>query len=439
MTSIRLHLATGLLCLLATSAWADESEKKEPFAFADFSWTPGGYAPPESKLASKYFTPELRLDTAYHYDFNHPKDHTISGSSEVFRSNELQVTQIGVGGDFTYENLGFRLMTQFGMYSTTTPRNDATPSRGQWHLDDAYRYISEAYASYHIDALNGINVQAGIFMSYVGLWSYYNFDNWTYQPSYVSSNTPWFFNGMRVQIFVNDKLKIEPWIVNGWQSYGMANEQPGLGLQVLYRPTGWLSVLGNQYYGTDTLNTAGRQRYHTDDSIMAKYHDDPKSLVSKAAFSFTFDAGCEDGGGVSCDGQYFMGFMAYNRLWFSHDHFGLTVGGGAIRNPGRYLVILPPINGATAASGTSFFTQNPGDDYQAWDMQITGDYMPTRNVTFRLEYNHRASNVPYFSGPGGVTPNGGNTGSAGSDPGGGWSPDLVKSEDRVTAAFLVRL
>ena len=30
-------------------------------------------------------------------------------------------------------------------------------------------------------------------MSYIGLFSYYNFDNWTYQPSYVSSNTPWFF------------------------------------------------------------------------------------------------------------------------------------------------------------------------------------------------------------------------------------------------------
>ena len=440
MGSLFIRIVAGLLCLSAFFAQADEpSDKKEPFAFADFSWLPGNYAPPESKFATKYFTPELRLDTAYHYDFSHPKDHTISGSSEVFRSNELQLTQVGVGGDFNYENVGIRLMTQFGMYSTTTPRNDSSPTRGQWHLDDAYRYISEAYASYHIDALNGINVQAGIFMSYVGLWSYYNFDNWTYQPSYVSSNTPWFFNGMRVQIFVNDKLKIEPWVINGWQSYGMFNEQPGLGLQIQYRPTGYLAFLGNQYYGADTLGTPGRQRYHTDDSLMLKYHDNPKGAISKAAFSLTFDAGCEDGGGVSCGGQYFMGFMAYNRLWFDHDHFGLTIGGGAIRNPGRYLVLLPPINGATAASGTSFFTQNPGDDFQAWDMQITGDYMPTRNVTFRLEYNHRASNVPYFSGAGGVTPPGGNSGAAGSDPGGGWSPDLVKTEDRVTAAFLVRL
>src|SRR4029077_11404151 len=104
-----------------------------------------------------------------------------------------------------------------------------------------------------IDKLNGINIDAGIFMSYVGLFSYYQFDNWAYQPSYVSSNTPWFFNGVRIQIFPSDKLKIEPWIVNGWQSYGKFNKAPGVGLQVLWRPTWWLSVLGNQYYGTDTL------------------------------------------------------------------------------------------------------------------------------------------------------------------------------------------
>ena len=85
-------------------------------------------------------------------------------------------------------------------------------------------------------------------MSYIGLFSYYNFDNWTYQPSYVSSNTPWFFNGMRVRSgFPNQKLKIEPWLVNGWQSYGKFNGRPGVGGQILWRPTAWFSFVGNQY------------------------------------------------------------------------------------------------------------------------------------------------------------------------------------------------
>ena len=433
--------------IAATNARAEEPKPSEPqaaepFAFGDFSWAPGNYAPLETPLATKYFTPEIRLDTAYHYDFSHPADNTVSGSSEVFRSNEFQITHAGVGGDFKYNNVGFRFMTQFGLYSTTTPRNDASPSRGQWQLDNAYRYISEAYASYHLDVMNGINIQAGLFMSYVGLWSFYNFDNWTYQPSYVSSNTPWFFNGVRVQVFPSDKLKIEPWLVNGWQSYGKFNNAPGFGLQVLWKPVEWFTALGNQYYGTDNLNNAKQERFHTDDSVMARYYNEPKGAISKAAVSLTMDAGCQSGGGMNCNTDSFVGVMAYNRLWFSKDRFGLTLGGGAIRNPGRYLVLLPPINGATAASGTPYFTQNPGDTFTAFDTQVTGDYMPTRNLTFRLEFNHRQANVPYFSGPGGLTPPGASGGVAGGTAGAtvaGWQPDLSKVENRITVAMMIRL
>ena len=212
----------------------------------------------------------------------------------------------------------------------TTPRNDASPARGQWDLDSAYRYISEAYGGYHFNVLHGINVDAGIFMSYVGLFSYYNFDNWAYQPSYVSSNTPWFFNGVRIQIYPTEHLKIEPWFVNGWQSYGRFNSRPGFGFQLLWRPNGWLSVLGNQYaLGEDALGAPGRVRYHTDDSIQIKYYDNPLKLLDKMAFSFTGDLGCEHGGGVSCFGdtvkgpkQSFIGFMSYNRIWFNNDSSG---------------------------------------------------------------------------------------------------------------------
>ena len=426
--------------------------KAEPFAFADFTWLNGNSRTKDTPYATSFFTPEIRADVDYNYSFNHPKDDTIGGSSEVFRHGEVQVTQLGVGGDFHYDNVRAWLMTQFGLYSQTTPRNDASPARGQWQLDNAYRYISEAYGGYHFNALHGINVDAGIFMSYIGLFSYYQFDNWAYQPSYVSSNTPWFFNGVRVQIFPTEHLKIEPWFVNGWQSYGRFNNRPGFGMQILWRPNGWLSVLGNQYaLGEETLGVPGRVRYHSDDSIEIKYLDHQENFLSKAAFSLTGDIGCEHGGGVSCYGnsakgpkQSFLGFMFYNRFWFDHDRYGLTLGGGKINNPGRYLVLLPPINGATAASGTPYFTQNPGDQFKAWDASGTFDYMPSQYVTFRWEFNHRAANVPYFSGPGGVTPSCPTApivenicGSPGAFVP-GFTPDLKKIENRINLSILVK-
>lgn len=395
-------------------------------------------------LHSGAFTGELRVDAPYHYSFANPVDNTISGSSEVFRHNELQLTQLGIGGDFYYRGVHARLMTQFGMYSQTTPRNDPSAMRGQWNLDNAYRYISEAYAGYHFNAMAGINIQAGIFMSYIGLWGYYNFDNWTYQPSYVSSNTPWFFNGIRAQLFPSERLKIEVWLVNGWQAYGRFNQAPGVGAQLQWRPTESVSVVANQYIGTDTLGVAGRFRVHSDDSVMVRLYNAPEGGFSRAALSLTLDAGCEFGSGtgsvpaVSCSEQYFVGFMAYARLWFYRNIFGVTVGGGAISNPGRYLVLLPPVNGATAFSGTPYFTANKGDAFNAWDFQSTFDVMPTRTLTVRLEYNHRAADVPYFAGAGGVTPPGGNQGALGSMVA-GWAPDLVPVENRITVALLLRL
>src|SRR5262249_8283869 len=115
-------------------------------------------------------------------------------------------------------------------------------------------------------------------------------------------NTPWYFQGMRIQIFPTDKLKIEPWIINGWQSYGKFNRAPGVGGQVLWRPNGQVSIVANNYWGTDTLGNPGRKRIHTDDSIQVKYLDRPQSELSKAAFTVTVGAGCEYGGGGRCNG-----------------------------------------------------------------------------------------------------------------------------------------
>jgi|HubBroStandDraft_3_1064219.scaffolds.fasta_scaffold42461_1 hypothetical protein len=429
------------LNITPSTAVAAKSAKIAPFSDWDWTWLNGNPRTKDAAFDSKFFTPEIRADVTYTYDFNKPIDNTISGSSEIFRSNEIQLEQLGIGGDFHYDNVRARFMTQFGMYSATTPRNDPSPAKGQWDLDTAYRYLSEAYGGYHFNVLDGINVDAGIFLSYIGLFSYYNFDNWAYQPSYVSSNTPWFFNGLRVQIFPNPHLKIEPWLINGWQSYGSANSRKGLGGQIKWTPYSWMNVISNNYgLGHDDLYIPNRGRIHTDDSLEIKYYDKPGNFLDKMAFSFTGDMGCEFGPstttsagvylqGVGCHGntkdaksiggdyfkaginpkQSFIGYMLYNRFWFNRDRLGLTLGGGQINNPGRYLVLDPPINGETAESAAinaPYFTGNPSDPFKAWDSSITFDYMPSQYLTFRWEYDYRHANVPYWSGRGGVTPPG---------------------------------
>ena len=459
-----------------SAAKPEQPEPSAPFAYADWTWLNGNARNKDAVWDSNFFTPEVRFDTHFVSSFNHPKDDTLGGSTEIFRSNEIQLEQISFGGDFHWQNVRGRVLTMGGMFAVTTPRNDGSVGRGQWDLRGAYKYFSEAWGGYHFNVNHGLNVDAGIFVSYIGLFSYYNFDNWAYQPSYVSSNTPWFFNGLRIQWFPTDKLKIEPWIINGWQSYGRFGTKPGLGGQILYRPKPWLSLVFNNYgFGEDTLWTGnvplGRSRIHTDDSVEIKYYDKPDKFLDKMAFSFTADLGCEYGGGVSCHKnqtlaipavggpkggpkQSFAGWMLYNRWWFKKDTYGLTIGGGAFDNPGRYLTLLPPINGADAVSGSPYFPGAPGLPFKAWDASVTWDWMPKQYITFRWEYGYRHADVPYFTGRGGITPPGGNNGSPAQfvcndntpDPtgagcpahGGLWSPDLRKDEPSIRMAIMVK-
>jgi hypothetical protein len=354
-----------------------------------------------------------------------------------------------------------------GLFATTTPRNDASAEVGQWDLRDAYRYLSEANAGYHFDVSHGLNVDAGIFVSYIGLFSYYNFDNWTYQPSYVSSNTPWFFNGLRIQYFPTNTLKIEPWIINGWQSYARFNGHLGFGGQILWQPQEALKLVFNNYgVGEDNLGLPHTERIHTDDSIEVRYYNNKDNGlgVSKMAFSYTVDAGCQYGGGINCMGgpnrSSFFGMMLYNRIWFDHDRYAVTLGGGFMSNPGRYLTLLPPINGADAVSGSPYFTENPGQTANQWDSTLNLQFMPNDYLTLWTEFGYRHSNVPYFSGPGGVTPPGGNNGSpqdyacmsgasAGTNNlqqaasacdgnGGVWFPDLQKVQMSWSTGVLVK-
>ena len=246
-----------LLCLVQPFFSQEDSlefknkQKGEPLEGMDCTWWNGGDRRSAPTAATKYFTPTVMLDANYSYSFNDPIDNTVVGSTALARNNEMQVSAVHLGGDFNYKGARAHIVTQFGTRSTVVPRNDYSPYKGQYQLADVYRYLAEANAGYHFNVLHGINIDAGMFMSYIGLNSYYQVENWEYQASFTSDNTPWFFNGIRVQIFATKKLKIEPWIINGWQSYGMFNKQPGIGGNISWCPNENIKLLTNDYYGAD--------------------------------------------------------------------------------------------------------------------------------------------------------------------------------------------
>jgi hypothetical protein len=454
--------------LAPAPAPAAEAKYTEPFAFGDFTWLNGNNRQTKALLDTPWFTPSIMIDVDYTASANNPIDDTVVGSTALSRNNELALAFLGFGGDLHVENVRMRWMMQFGQRSTIVPRNDGSSFRGQFDLQTALRYISEANGGYHWNAWHGINLDTGIFMSYVGLFSYDNYENWMYLPSFTSDNTPWFFNGVRLQTFPTDTFKSEWWLINGWQTYGKFNELPGFGCQQIWRPREWFSILTNDYVGWDTQDKPGRFRFHTDNSLQIRWYNDPSSKIfNKVAFSLTGDLGGETGDGVTPFGghstnntmtsaagctiadpctQHFLSWMTYHRVWLFDSKFALNIGGGMMSNPGRYLVLGPTGNASPFAApfsttgikfipATHGFSLNPGTTFNAFDYEAGFQYMPNEQITYDVEFNHRQSDVPYFAGHGGVTsPDGYSTTAVPS----GWRPDLVKSDDRIIVALLVR-
>lgn len=440
----------GLLLCAATVC----AQEKVPFEGIDQTWQNGSDRRDSSLFKNvPYFTPTILLDLNYNYSFNNPIDNTVVGSTALARHNEMQVSALHLGGEFNYNQIRGRFITQFGTRSTIIPRNDGSPYRGQYNLDAVYRYLCEAYAGYHINKWYGINIDAGLFMSYIGLNSYYQAENWEYQASYTSDNTPWFFNGIRIQIFPTRNLKIEPWIINGWQSYGKFNSMPGFGGSLTYVSSdSRLKLITNDYYGTDAAGIPDRKRFHSDNSILFRYYQRPGKRIVRAAFSLTGDIGFEKGGGVNgfnnndpaTPAQYFASAMFYNRIWFAGGRWAWTLGGGYMKNPGRYLVLyptgqaspLPDPSNPTKTQGAFPFSANPGDPFEGWDCSTNLDFLPDKHFCVRLELVHRETSVPYFAGHGGVTSQTGYSTSV-LDP--AWRPDLVRCETKVILAVLLRM
>lgn len=433
---------------------------KIPFDGMDLTWINGQNRQKNFPLTLKdkdgetILTGVTYLDTYYNYNFANPTDNTQTISATMGRHNEFTLNLASIGIETNYKNIIGRLWLQYGQMASVVNDVDGSVFRGRNTNINNLKYIREAAAGYHFDAWHGINVEMGIFMSYIGLESYVTQENWSYQRSMLCDFTPFYFTGARVQMYPAKNLKQEIWLLNGWQSYNSFSKGPGLGSSTYYRPTENLQLVANFYLGRDTQNpdTEGNQskrlRFHHDNSIVGRYFNDPQSKgITQAAFSlnshYGFQSNNEEGDIVKAKDNFMVGTSLSNRIWFSNNKMALTVRGDYMTNQSvvngvnvsPYLAFTPAAAGDIPNNYDEAIAN--GDKLKIFQFTTTFDIMPSDFVTFRIEYGYRNSSVPYFTGSGGTTSASGWTnGPTGSTP---WAADLKKSENRITLAVNFRL
>lgn len=431
-------IAIAFLNITCAMAQTDSIAAKIPFDGIDITWINGQNRQKDFPLVFKdksgetILTGVTYLDTYINYDFNNPIDNTHTISSSIGRNNEFTLNLASFGIETNYKNIIGRVWLQFGQMGSIIQDLDATAGHGRNTSINNLKYIREAAAGYHFNTWHGINVEMGIFMSYIGLESYVTQENWTYQRAMVCDFTPFYFSGARVQAYPAKNFKTELWLLNGWQSYNAWNDGIGVGNSNYYRPNSNLQLVANFYYGNDSRQQISR--FHHDNSVVFRYLNNKNSKgLSQAAFSLNNHYGFQSGAGVSASGQYMTGSALSNRLWFNRNKLALTLRGDFVKNPGLYLAFSP--SPVTPNDFTDAIANDAKQDLTVFQGTATFDIMPNDYVTFRLEYRYRKSNTPYFAGRGGTTSPDGWIDTPVND----WRPDLVKDESGVTVAVNFRL
>ena len=383
----------------------DSLKAKIPFEGMDLSWINGQNRQKDALLIFKdksgetILTGVAYLDAYFNYNLANPKDKTQTISSTIGRTNEFTLNLASIGIETNYKNIIGRLWLQYGQMASLVQDLDGTVAHGRNTSINNLKNIREAAAGYHFNKMYGINVEMGIFMSYIGLESYVTQENWSYQRSMVCDLTPFYFSGARLQMYPSKKFKTELWLLNGWQTYNSWNKGIGLGNSNYYRPNENLQLVANFYFGKDTRNS-NRIRFHHDNSIVKRYFNRPSSTgISQAAFSLNTHYGFQSGDGVSARNNYMTGTSLSNRIWFRKNKLALTTRIDFVTNPGLYLAFSP--SPVMPNDFTDAIANDPKQKLNIMQGTLTFDVMPNDNVTFRAEYGYRKSNVPYFAGKGG--------------------------------------
>ena len=421
-----MHLCLALLLAAAEAREKPLDEREPPFASGDFSWLNGGNRQPDSLLKWGPLTGSIFVDAYYAFQFSQPVDHTIFQTTTAPRHNELALNLVALGVEISgLDGPIGRLYLQAGSNGETDWGQDASTQRGQFLTLRTFAPVQQAAAGWHFHALHGINVEGGIFPSYFALESYLPQENWNYTHPFVSDFTPYYFAGTRTQLFLRADLKLELWLVNGWQTFGQWHETRAGGYQLNFRPSERVSINHSTYAGKDEPADPHAARFYTDNFLQWQLLKG--GAVKSLALALVGDVGFEHrsrapsglmaGGSVSAR-------VEVNERWAA------CLRGDLFYDQTQALVIQLPL-------GSPWQLPERGG-FVGGGVALTLDYSPSPWLLLRLEYAHRNANIPYFSGPGGIT---GPGGVAPADPAAAasFTPDLRKSDDRLAANATLRL
>ena len=238
----------------------------------------------------------------YGYDFNNPAGLTRPGFiySENLH-NQIAINIALLGARYTSERLRGTFAIQTGTY----------PDANYAAEPAIFKNIYEAWGG--VKVAKYLWLDAGIFLSHIGLEGPISRDDLTLTRSIMADNSPYYEAGAKLTYDRGQKWLFSAMVLNGWQVIRDRNQNEAFGTQIQFRPSSkWLlnssTFVGEGYNQPDSV---GRQmRYFHD--FYVTYDPSPKWKLA-AAFDAGIQARARNAGGY--DNWQGGSLILRRRLW----------------------------------------------------------------------------------------------------------------------------
>ena len=191
------------------------------------------------------------FDGYYEYNFNQPPGRVNDLRAYDVLSNTISLNQAAILLELApdleqHRRYGLRLDLQFGQATDTLQGNPANEPR-----PDIYRNIFQAYGTYILPVGKGLNLDVGKWSSSLGIEGNYTKDQLNYTRAFFFYYLPFYHEGVRAGYQVNDKLRLNYWLVNGTNQSEPTNGYKDELFGFVLTPSKKLTWTSNYYLGQE--------------------------------------------------------------------------------------------------------------------------------------------------------------------------------------------
>lgn len=196
------------------------------------------------------------IDTYWAIDRDQSKQGERPYAVSSHQLNQFSINLAYVSLRYNEQNVRFVLSPAVGSYMNANYL--AEPG--------SLKLLLEANAGVCLSTKKSIWLDAGVFGSPYTFESPISRDQISYSRSMSAEFSPYYLSGLRLSIPISQSVKLNTFLINGWQQIKDRNNEPSLGTQLEIKPDNHLTISWSNYVGNEQEPSFSnyRYRYFTD-------------------------------------------------------------------------------------------------------------------------------------------------------------------------------